>query len=162
MGKKELHEDEEEEEGREIKKTFTKKSKKILRPYFFCDTPFRVIERIPSLPLDKNPCIPKNPFSRKCQTGQVMAENDTNTLKVEWNVKGVSHREGGWPKEVDSQEVDQVNRYLKKIEKDDNYLTSALYLSHLMEEKVKQNNAVEIYTDYFQDLDESTHWEKVK
>ena len=75
-------------------------------------------------------------------------------MKVEWNVRGVSHREGGWPKEVDSQvkvshhyyfveiilmfqEADQVNRYLKKIEKDDAYLTSALHLANLMEEKVK-------------------------
>ena len=59
------------------------------------------------------------------------------------------------------QESDQVNRYLKKIEKDDGYLTSALYLSHLMEEKVKQNNAVEIYTDYFVTEDEATNWEQV-
>ena len=41
-------------------------------------------------------------------------------------------------------EVDQVNRYLKKIEKDDNYVTSALGLASMMEEKVKQNIAVEI------------------
>ena len=37
------------------------------------------------------------------------------------------------------QEADQVNRYLKKIEKDDAYLTSALHLANLMEEKVKHN-----------------------
>ena len=30
-----------------------------------------------------------------------------------------------------------------------------------MEEKVRQNNAVEIYTDYFLDVDEATNWEKV-
>ena len=40
-------------------------------------------------------------------------------------------------------------------------MTSALYLSHLMEEKVKQNNAVEIYTDYFVTEDEATNWEQV-
>lgn len=60
-----------------------------------------------------------------------------------------------------SKESDQVNRYLKKIEKDDSFLTSALYLSQLMEEKVKQNIAVEIYTDYFQEEDEATNWEQV-
>lgn len=59
-------------------------------------------------------------------------------------------------------EVDQVNRYLKKIEKDDNYVTSALGLASMMEEKVKQNIAVEIYTDYFLNEDEATNWDEVR
>ena len=59
-------------------------------------------------------------------------------------------------------EVDQVNRYLKKIEKDDNYVTSALVLASMMEEKVKQNIAVEIYTDYFRNEDEATNWDEVR
>ena len=101
MGKKELTEDD--DEGRQIKKTFTKKSKKILRPVFFLDTPFKVIEKIPSLSADLNPCIPKNPFTRESQCGPELGENNSNTEKVEWHVRGVSHREGGWPKEIDSQ-----------------------------------------------------------
>ena len=60
------------------------------------------------------------------------------------------------------QEADQVNRYLKKIEKDDNYVTSALGLANMMEEKVRQNIAVEIYTDYFLDEDVSTNWAEVR
>ena len=31
----------------------------------------------------------------------------------------------------------------------------------MMEEKVKQNNAVEIYTDYFVTEDDATNWEQV-
>ena len=58
-------------------------------------------------------------------------------------------------------EADQVNRYLKKIEKDDNYVTSALGLANMMEEKVKQNIAVEIYTDYFLQEDVDTNWDEV-
>ena len=61
-----------------------------------------------------------------------------------------------------AQEADQVNRYLKKIEKDDNYVTSALGLANMMEEKVKQNMAVEIYTDYFMVEDEATNWDEVR
>ena len=88
----------------------------------------------------------------------VPAENGSTTVQLEWSVKGVAHREGGWPREIDCQEVDQVNRYLKKIEKDDGFLNSALGLANLMEEKVKQNNAVEIYTSYFTESDELTSW----
>ena len=43
-----------------------------------------------------------------------------------------------------------MNRFLKKIEKDESFLDCAISLSSMMEEKVRQNNAVEIYTDYFQ------------
>ena len=72
MGKKELTEDD--DEGRQIKKTFTKKSKKILRPVFFLDTPYKVIEKIPSSSTDENPCIPKNPFTRECQCGPELGQ----------------------------------------------------------------------------------------
>ena len=72
MGKKELNEDD--DEGRQIKKTFTKKSKKILRPVFFLDTPFKVIEKIPSLSADATPCIPKNPFTRESQCGPELGQ----------------------------------------------------------------------------------------
>ena len=30
-----------------------------------------------------------------------IAESSSNTVKLEWNIRGVSHREGGWPKEID-------------------------------------------------------------
>ena len=157
MGRKEEKE-EIEEEGREIKKSFTKKSKKIGRPVFFLDTPFKITEKIPSEPLENRECIPMNPVTRKCQVGPVLSESTCNSLQVEYSMRGVSHREGGWPKEIDCQETDQVNRFLKKIEKDEAFLTSALGLAYSMEEKVKQNNAVEIYSDYFLEEDEATNW----
>ena len=62
-------------------------------------------------------------------------------------------------------DVSQVSRFIKKIEKDDTFLSSALGLATAMEEKVellqalhlavhfsmqvRQNNSVEIYSDYF-------------
>ena len=71
MGKKEITDDEEDDhEGREIKKTFTKKSKKINGPVFFLDTPFKIIEKIASLPIEESPCIQKSPFTRSTQCGQ--------------------------------------------------------------------------------------------
>ena len=75
MGRKEMCDDDEGDEGREIKKTFTKKSKKILRPVYFLDTPFKTIEKIPSLSVDLSPCIPKKPCSRRSQCGQDLGRN---------------------------------------------------------------------------------------
>ena len=70
--------------------------------------------------------------------------------------------EGGWPKEIDVAESDQVissrntntlrdfasfqiSRFIKKIEKDDKFLTSCLTIAKEAEHKVKQNNCVDIY-----------------
>ena len=68
MGIKEVtEEDGPLDEGRELKKIFTRKSKKILRPVFYLDTPYKVIEKIPSLSADLSPCISKNPYTRATQ-----------------------------------------------------------------------------------------------
>ena len=62
----------------------------------------------------------------------------------------IAHKEGGWPKEVDFEDEDQTHRYLKKIEKDFQFVDSLLELSTTAESKVKQNIAVDIYSNYFQ------------
>ena len=54
----------------------------------------------------------------------------------------------------------QVTRYIKKIEKSDEYLDSVLLFSTLTEEKIKQNVALEIYEDYFHEIDPATDAEK--
>ena len=63
----------------------------------------------------------------------------------------------GCSQEVDSKQRDQVNRYLKKIEKTDAFLDSAVLFTSMAEEKVKQNIALEIYEDYFDEEDPETN-----
>ena len=48
---------------------------------------------------------------------------------------------------------------MKKIEKTDEYVDSCLQFSALAEEKVKQNVALEIYEDYFDEVDAATEVE---
>ena len=38
--------------------------------------------------------------------------------------RGILHREGGWPKDVDPNEVEHTLRYRKKIEKDEDFMKS--------------------------------------
>lgn len=45
-----------------------------------------------------------------------------NTERFETDTRGINHTEGGWPKDVNPQEVEQVMRYRKKVEKDENYI----------------------------------------
>ena len=65
---------------------------------------------------------------------------------------GVNHLEGGWPKEVNPSELEQITRYKKKIEKDENYVGTITRLVEIVEEIVRQNNAIDIYQEYFDDL----------
>lgn len=76
-----------------------------------------------------------------------------NTETVTAETRGINHLEGGWPKDVDPNEVEQVLRYRKKVEKDEAFVTSFVSLGEVMEHTVKQNNAVDIYEDYYPEGD---------
>lgn len=47
-----------------------------------------------------------------------------NTERFETSVRGINHTEGGWPKDVNPQEVEHVTRYRKKVEKDEMYISA--------------------------------------
>jgi len=47
-----------------------------------------------------------------------------NTERFETGSRGINHTEGGWPKDVNPQEVEQVTRYRKKVEKDEIYVST--------------------------------------
>ena len=102
----------------------------------------------------------------------------------------MNHFEGGWPKDINPQENDQTMRFRKKIEKDDNYINTVLGLCTVMtrpfvclpfilqdytlffiyinlknlfqsmEQCIRQNNAIDIYEDYFEVQDDSTQCER--
>jgi len=45
-----------------------------------------------------------------------------NTLSMDFDSRGINHTEGGWPKDVNHLDVEQVGRYRKKVEKDVSYV----------------------------------------
>lgn len=45
-----------------------------------------------------------------------------NTERFETGSRGINHTEGGWPKDVNPQELEQVTRFRKKVEKDEVYI----------------------------------------
>merc|ERR1719220_2549752 len=104
--------------------------------------------------------IPKNPVSRVIQCAAVASENEVNTMRADFVSQGMNHAEGGWPKDINPNENDQTMRFRKKIEKDERYTTAALHLCSVMEGCIKQNNAIEIYEDYFNEVDEATDCEE--
>ena len=94
--------------------------------------------------------------SRGTQLAARQSSQEVNSAPVSFSPAQVSHQEGGWPKEVDSRQRDQVSRYIKKVEKSEDYLDSAVTFSAVSEEKVRQNLALEIYEEYFDREDPAT------
>ncbi len=60
----------------------------------------------------------------KVHLGIKLSEHEVNTIRCNTESKGINDTEGGWPKDVNIQEQDQINRFRKKIEKDEFYLNS--------------------------------------
>ncbi|KAL4648624.1 dynein intermediate chain 2, axonemal-like [Arapaima gigas] len=78
-----------------------------------------------------------------------MSENEVNTVRIESESRGINHTEGGWPNNVNPQEIEHTMRFRKKVEKDENYIKAILKLGIQMEHSIKQNNAIDIYQEYF-------------
>lgn len=95
---------------------------------------------------------------------------------------GLNHTEGGWPKDIHPQDLEQTLRFRKKVEKDESYISSVLQLSAVrgpvwklccslepphpppphppasplqpLELYARQNTSVDIYQDYFEEEEE--------
>jgi len=57
--------------------------------------------------------------------------------------------EGGWPKDVDSTDIESKKRYIKKADKEEKYIRAMKSLSEPLEHYIKQNVAIDMYGQYF-------------
>lgn len=60
-----------------------------------------------------------------------------NTERFETETRGINHTEGGWPKDINPAEVEQVMRYRKKVEKDEMYVNTIQQLGSVSFTKKK-------------------------
>ncbi|NXV31712.1 DNAI2 protein, partial [Rissa tridactyla] len=133
----------------EIIYVYTRKRSEFGRPCSFSDRPAVVNVDIPPDPSMASNFVLRNPVDSYVQHTSDMSEHEVNTERVEVESRGVNHVEGGWPKDINPQEVEQTIRFRKKVEKDENYVNTIMHLGTLMEHCVKQNNAINIYEEYF-------------
>ncbi|XP_028675444.2 dynein axonemal intermediate chain 2-like [Erpetoichthys calabaricus] len=133
----------------EIVYVYTKKRSEFGRQCNFSDRPAELhVDILPDPTLAGN-FIERNPCDTPIQCVQEMSEHEVNTERFATETRGINHVEGGWPKDVNPQEMEQTMRYRKKVEKDENYVNTLLQLGSLMEHCIKQNNAIDIYEEYF-------------
>ncbi|CAH8577065.1 unnamed protein product [Schistosoma turkestanicum] len=137
----------------EINYVYAKKRSEFGRQCNFSDKNAEIlIEILPDADLSQK-FIEITPLDKGIQCSQEMSEHEANTERYRSETRGMNHTEGGWPKDVNPQEPDQVIRYRKKVEKEDVYIATVHKLGNIMEHRIKQNNALNIYENYFDDLD---------
>ncbi|XP_055031865.2 dynein axonemal intermediate chain 2 [Misgurnus anguillicaudatus] len=135
----------------EIMYVYTKKRREFGRQCNFSDRPAELhVDILPDPSLAAN-FILRDPCDVAVQCAQDMSEHEVNTVCIVSESRGINHVEGGWPKDVNPEEVEATIRYRKKVEKDENYQNTTVQLASLMEHCIKQNNAIDIYQEYFED-----------
>jgi len=140
----------------EIVYVYTKKREEFGRQCNFSD---RQAESLVDIPVDeslKESFIERNPCESAIQCAPEMSEHEINTERFETQSRGINHVEGGWPKDINPAEVEQTLRYRKKVEKDEVYIQTIQQLGSIMEHTIRQNNAVDIYEEYFNDIVEDS------
>ncbi|NXU88494.1 DNAI2 protein, partial [Xiphorhynchus elegans] len=145
----------------EIKWEYTRKRSEFGRPYNFSDLPGEVTVDIPPDPSLADDFIPQDPVDVAIQEGPVMAVHEVNTEQVQVTSRGVNHVEGGWPKHVDPRNQDMTTRFREEVERDETYVRAILRLSTLMEHCIRQNNAIDIYEEYFGEDEEEEEQEEI-
>lgn len=132
---------------------YTKKRSEFGRQCNFSDRPAELHVDIAPDDSQLQNYILKDPVDIAIQVSKDFSEHEVNTNRFETESRSINHVEGGWPKDINANEPDQTIRYRKKIEKDESYMNTVVSLGNAMEHVIKQNNAIDIYELYFNEME---------
>ncbi|KAH0540922.1 hypothetical protein KQX54_020523 [Cotesia glomerata] len=136
----------------EIKQVFVKKRSQFGKQCIFDDSEVTVEENIfPNHDAMKD-YVRINPVDKAVQISKQFAVHEVQTETVLTKESGMNHLEGGWPKDINFNDEEIVARYRRRVEKYDNWAPKIRELSEPMEHYILQNNAVNIYENYFDDM----------
>ncbi|RLU17333.1 hypothetical protein DMN91_009566 [Ooceraea biroi] len=113
----------------------------------------KVEVEIKSDPALMNNYVRTDPVTHATQCSKVYAVHEVNTPTATYRDSKMFHYEGGWPKDINMKDLEQTVRYRRKIEKDELFLHTMLQLLPSMEHYILQNNACNIYEQFFADVE---------
>lgn len=90
-----------------------------------------------------------------CIPGQ--SSHWVNTERFIQEHRGMTHAEGGWPREINTKEFQDKQRYLRRVENEPTYQGSVRDLAYSAERAVMQNNAIDVFEEYFSELPDQDH-----
>ncbi|KAJ4458609.1 putative Dynein intermediate chain 2; axonemal [Paratrimastix pyriformis] len=131
---------------------YTKKRKDFGRHPNFTVTGPEMLVDIASNPAMQAHFTPVPLSTVAVQCAPEMSEHEANTESFSIASRGMLHKEGGWPKDIDPNEIDHLNMFRKKVERDDVYISAVKSLTGTTEELMKQNDAIDIAEHYFDDV----------
>ena len=132
---------------------YHRKKKDIERPTDFNDHPPGVLVDIPPDLSLKKQYVPGALREYEVQNTCKVSETGTNTTRKVSATHGQLHLEGCWPKDVDMRDIEHRLRYRRKAEKDDAYLPAVKSMAQSAEVYLRQNNAVDIFQYYFEEVE---------
>lgn len=65
-----------------------------------------------------------------------------NTERFESESRGINHVEGGWPKDLNPEDMEATIRYRKKVEKDEHYQNTILQIAGVSALKLTMKNFI--------------------
>lgn len=130
--------------------TYTKRRSEFGRQCIFNDISYSLCEIDSDENLKKQYTRQRN-SEKSVQNVQQMAEHGMETEDANLIHFGVFHSEGGWPSDVDLTNQTAKTNYLKSSVQNDQYKAQMKSMCIKMEHKIAQNNAVNIFSEYFTD-----------
>uniref|UniRef100_A0A1A9WBA0 WD_REPEATS_REGION domain-containing protein n=1 Tax=Glossina brevipalpis TaxID=37001 RepID=A0A1A9WBA0_9MUSC len=130
---------------------FTRERRRFGQQCLFSDRTQLMLSINPNMKLRRN-YILRNPVHTGTQLSDQKALSTALTENVTYIEHGMYHCEGGWPKEVNINDEESTLRYRKKIEREDAWGQQVIRLIASTTEAIEQNNAVNIYQEFFVDL----------
>ncbi|CDJ70527.1 dynein intermediate chain, putative [Eimeria necatrix] len=129
--------------------TYSKLRQEFGRHCSFSLTEPRILGVIDPNPEQMDQLIPQNPRNFCGDTLIELSEHTVNTGNVSVCGRGMRHVEGGWPKEVDPTDPQEVAKWKKRAERDPAFLQSVKQLTAECSRVLQQNLVVDLFEDYF-------------
>jgi len=128
-----------------------KKRKDFGRPPQFEDSETKIVASVPPDSSQTELFIQRNPNKITLSNIPMLSQHGVNTDRIPTSSKGMKHSEGGWPQDIDREEVNDVNRYRKKMFKDPGYsFTPAVQtMCKKITDTIRQNNEIDLFEEYF-------------
>jgi dynein intermediate chain 2 len=118
----------------------------------FQDADPEVLIDIPPNPALQEQFLRQDPAEVEIQCVGEISESSTNTERIRLKPQGMYHVEGGWPAGVDPTEMESKIKFTRKLEREESYIQSCKALADSAEVYLRQNNAIDVYEDYFAEL----------
>lgn len=140
----------------EVVYTYLRPQKELGRPPEFQDHEAESIcDFFPKSNL-RNAYVKLDPYETEHQCSAEVAEAATNTESQTLVSHGVTHIEGGWPLGIDPTEIESKIKFTRKVERDEAYIEACRRLVDPVDDIIRENNALDLYSVYFTDTSAAT------